>query len=142
MTVLVNFQLGAGHLRGSFNDRLDKMFDKFPVLKERRHQQAGTLSGGQRQLAAIARALMSEPRLIMFDEPSLGLAPRVVEELFIMIKELGKEGYTILLSEQNAGKTLQISSRAYVFQIGTVVLNGTSKELMDNSAVRKAYLGG
>ncbi len=142
MTILENLQLGAVHYKGDINERLAETFERFPLLKKRQQQQAGTLSGGQRQIVAIGRALMSRPKLIMFDEPSLGLAPKVVEELFRLMLDLKGEGYTILLSEQNARKTLQHAGRAYVFRTGSVILHGASAELLDNPEVKQAYLGG
>jgi branched-chain amino acid transport system ATP-binding protein len=142
MSILENLQLGAVHYKGDINERIDTIFERFPILKKRKTQQAGTLSGGQRQILALGRALMSAPKLLMFDEPSLGLAPKVVEELFKLILDLKDDGYTILLSEQNARKTLQHSSRAYVFQTGSIILNGTGDELMNNKVVQQAYLGG
>ena len=142
MSILENLQLGAVHYKGDIDQRLEETFKRFPLLKERRNQQAGTLSGGQRQIVAIGRALMSSPKLLMFDEPSLGLAPKVVEELFRLILDLKEEGYTILLSEQNARKTLQHADRAYVFQTGSIMLQGTGAELMNNPEVQQAYLGG
>lgn len=142
MSILENLQLGAVHFKGIINDRLDAIFERFPILKERQHQQAGTLSGGERQVLAIGRALMSSPKLLMLDEPSMGLAPKVVEKLFRLILELEDEGYTILLSEQNARKTLQHASRTYVFQTGSIILQGTGADLMDNPVVQQAYLGG
>jgi branched-chain amino acid transport system ATP-binding protein len=142
MTIKENLQLGAVHYKGNVNERIKMIYERFPLLKERETQQAGTLSGGQRQLVAIGRALMSAPKLLMLDEPSLGLAPKVVEELFRLILDLKNDGYTILLSEQNARKTLQYADRAYVFRTGSIILHGTGKELMDNPVVQQAYLGG
>ena len=142
MSIYENLQLGAVHYKGDSNERLDVIYKRFPILKERQHQQAGTLSGGQRQIAAIGRALMSSPKLLMLDEPSLGLAPKIVEEFFRLILDLKEEGYTILLCEQNARKTLQYAGRAYVFRTGSVMLEGTGAELMDNPVVQQAYLGG
>jgi len=142
MTILENLQLGAIHFKGNLNDRLKQVFERFPFLEERQHQQARTLSGGERQMLAISRALMSAPKLLMLDEPSLGLGPKVVAGVFNIILDLQKAGYTLLLSEQNARKTLQCANRAYVFQTGDIMLNGTGKELLDNPVVQQAYLGG
>lgn len=142
MTVLENLQLGAYHVKGDITRYLERAFDRFPVLAERKSQPAGTLSGGQQQMLALARALMSSPKLLMMDEPSLGLAPLAVNELFEMIDDLKKEGQTILLSEQNARKALQYADRGYVFEVGNIVLEGTAQELTGNPQVRYAYLGG
>jgi branched-chain amino acid transport system ATP-binding protein len=142
MSIVENLQLGAVHYKGDCNERLEVIFKRFPMLKERQRQPAGSLSGGQRQIVAIGRALMSAPKLLMLDEPSLGLAPKVVEEFFRLMLELKEDGYTILLCEQNARKTLQHAGRAYVFQTGSILLEGTGAELMDNPVVQQAYLGG
>ncbi len=142
MSILENLQLGGIHYRGNLNKRIEEIFDRFPILRERKDQQAGTLSGGQRQIVAIGRAIMSAPKILMLDEPSLGLAPKVVDEVFKLILELKDDGYTIILSEQNARKTLQHAGRAYVFQTGSIILEGQSDELMNNPVVQQAYLGG
>ena len=142
MTILENLQLGALHFKGNLNKRLKQVFEQFPFLEKRQHQQARTLSGGERQMLAISRALMAAPKLLMMDEPSLGLAPKVVTEVFNIILDLQKGGYTILLSEQNARKALQCADRAYVFQTGNIILQGAGKELLDNQDVQRAYLSG
>ena len=118
------------------------MFQLFPRLKERRKQTAGTLSGGEQQMLAMSRALMSKPKLMMLDEPSMGLAPILVDQIFDIIKELHQAGTTILLVEQNARKALQVADRAYVLETGSVTLSGTGAELASSDSVRKAYLGG
>ena len=125
-----------------FKEDLEKMFTKFPRLAERRNQVAGTLSGGEQQMLAMSRALMSHPKLMMLDEPSMGLAPILVDQIFEIIKELHKNGTTILLVEQNARKALQIADRAYVLETGNITLSGTGAELASSDAVKKAYLGG
>ena len=117
------------------------MFDWFPILAGRKRQIARTLSGGERQMLAIGRALMSAPRLIMVDEPSIGLAPIVVNDIFTILKGLNKEGYTILLSEQNANKALKCAHRGYVLETGAVALSGTAERLLHDPGVREAYLG-
>ena len=121
---------------------LEQVFDEFPRLAERRHQPAGTLSGGEQQMLAISRALMSRPRLVMFDEPSLGLAPNIVERMFAFIKEICRAGTTVLMVEQNAYAALEMCDFAYLLESGSLVLSGTGKELIDNPHVRAAYLGG
>ena len=121
---------------------LDDVFTRFPRLKERRNQIAGTLSGGEQQMLAMSRALMSHPKLLMLDEPSMGLAPILVEQIFDIIKELHKAGTTILLVEQNAEMALQIAERAYVLESGRITMSGTGHELMESDSVKKAYLGG
>lgn len=140
MTILENLQLGALHFKGNMEARLKQVFARFPILEKRQRQLAGTLSGGERQMAAIGRALMSAPKILMLDEPSLGLAPKVVAEVFNIVSDLRKEGYTILLAEQNARKTLQCADRAYVLQTGSIALAGTGEELLSNPDVQKAYL--
>jgi branched-chain amino acid transport system ATP-binding protein len=142
MTVLENLQLGAYHLKHSIAGGLDRAFDRFPILADRKNQAAGTLSGGEQQILAIARALMGEPKLLLLDEPSLGLAPVVVEKIFDIMVGLRKEQQTILLAEQNALKALVYADRGYVLDLGTTVLSGTAQELCNNPEVCKAYLGG
>jgi branched-chain amino acid transport system ATP-binding protein len=143
MTVRENLLLGAlrGEARKGRSEMLDKVFSIFPRLKERQKQQAGTLSGGEQQMAAIGRGLMSRPRLIMFDEPSLGLSPILVTEIFRVIEDVHRAGVTILLVEQNVFKTLAIADRAYVLGNGRVVLEGKGADLLADDHVRKAYLG-
>lgn len=142
MTVRENLEMG-GYTRPSSEiaGSMDEMFQRFPRLKEREKQIAGTLSGGEQQMLAIARALMSRPRLLMLDEPSMGLAPILVEQIFSIIKELHNSGVTVLLVEQNAQMALSIADRAYVLETGTITMSGTAAELLHNDSVRKAYLG-
>jgi branched-chain amino acid transport system ATP-binding protein len=142
MTVMENLEMGAFTLKKPDPEALDSIFERFPRLKERRRQIAGTLSGGEQQMLAMGRALMSHPRMIMLDEPSMGLAPILVEQIFDIIAELHASGTTILLVEQNADMALKIADRAYILETGRVVLTGTGKELADSPEVRKAYLGG
>ena len=142
MSVQDNLEMGAFTQKEVSKADLDMVFDLFPRLKERRKQVAGTLSGGEQQMLAMSRALMSHPKLMMLDEPSMGLAPILVDQIFSIIKELHKAGTTILLAEQNASKALQLADRAYVLETGAITLSGTGAELAKSDAVRKAYLGG
>lgn len=144
LTVYENLMMGAYTIKDQqrFKSELDKVYDLFPRLSERRKQVAGTLSGGEQQMLAMSRALMSNPKLLMLDEPSMGLAPILVDQIFSIIKELHAAGTTILLVEQNASKALEISDRAYVLETGKITLSGTGRELMQSSDVQKAYLGG
>jgi branched-chain amino acid transport system ATP-binding protein len=144
MTVHENLQIGAT-LNGSahFEEDLERMFAIFPRLKERAHQRGGTLSGGEQQMLAIARALMSRPRLLLLDEPSLGLAPLIVKQIFGVIRDLNRrEGMTVFLVEQNAYHALKLANRGYVMVTGTITLSGTGRELLDNPQVKAAYLEG
>ncbi len=142
MSVLENLEMGA-HTRRDSKQRhdLEEMLDLFPVLRKRIRQRAGTLSGGEQEMLAIARALMSRPKLCIFDEPSLGLAPKIVDEVEETIARIKGMGTTILLVEQNAAMALRLADRAYVFEAGEVVLEGTGSELQDHPEVSKAYLG-
>ncbi len=143
MTVEENLDMGGYTRAGSeIADSIADVYDRFPRLKERRRQAAGTLSGGEQQMLAIGRALMSKPKLLMLDEPSMGLAPILVEQIFDIIKELNTSGTTILLVEQNARMALSVAHRAYVLETGKVALTGTGRELMASDKVREAYLGG
>ena len=142
MSVQENLEMGAFTQKEVSKEELDKIFELFPRLKERRKQVAGTLSGGEQQMLAMSRALMSKPKLMMLDEPSMGLAPILVDQIFSIIKELHAAGTTILLVEQNASKALEIADRAYVLETGTITLSGTGAELAQSDEVRKAYLGG
>jgi len=141
MSVSDNLLLGAHHNMGDTEDKFRLVYEAFPVLEERKNQVASTLSGGERQMLAIGRALMSSPELIMIDEPSLGLAPLAIKGIFDILARLNSEGYTILLSEQNAYKALKCAHRGYVLETGTVVLSGSAEELLGKERVREAYLG-
>ena len=143
MTVQENLEMGA-YTRpgGEIACSIAGVYERFPRLKERRTQVAGTLSGGEQQMLAMGRALMSKPKLLMLDEPSMGLAPILVEQIFDIIRELHRSGTTILLVEQNAQAALAIADRAYVLETGNITLSGTGAELMESDSVRKAYLGG
>ncbi len=143
MTVVENLRMGS-FVRSTRNDRarnLERAFSLFPRLKERATQLGGTMSGGEQQMLAIARGLMANPKLLLLDEPSLGLSPLLVKSIFEIIKEINRQGTTILLVEQNVYQSLRISSRAYVLETGRMVLSGTGAELLDNAHVRKAFLG-
>ena len=144
LTVYENLMMGAYNTKDQqrFKEDLESAFARFPRLAERRKQIAGTLSGGEQQMLAMSRALMSRPKLLMLDEPSMGLAPILVDQIFEIIKELNAAGTTILLVEQNASKALEIADRAYVLETGSVTLSGTGSELACSPEVQKAYLGG
>jgi len=143
LTVLENMKMGAFVRRDTpaVQDDLEKMMVLFPALRERRSQWAMTLSGGEQQMLAMARALMSRPRLLMLDEPSMGLAPLLVEKIFDIIRDIHQKGMTILMVEQNASKALQIAQRAYVIEVGKIVCEGPAKDLLHNPTVQHAYLG-
>ena len=142
MSVMENLEMGA-YIKGKADKAdIESVFEKFPILKERKNQVAGTLSGGEQQMLAMGRALMSHPKLLMLDEPSMGLAPILVEQIFEIIKELNDAGTTILLVEQNAEMALEVSDRAYVIESGRVSLSGTGEELRNSDTIKKAYLGG
>ena len=141
-TVLENLKLGAYLRKDKLDTDLQEIYSLFPILKERSGQLAGTLSGGEQQMLAIARAMMSKPKLLLLDEPSMGLAPLLVKEIFRIIKEINKRGTTILLVEQNAKMALSIADRAYVLETGKIVLSGTGEELLKSEDIKKAYLGG
>ena len=142
MTVQENLEMGAYTQPGYVKEGINDVFERFPRLKHRRNQIAGTLSGGEQQMLAMGRALMSKPKLLMLDEPSMGLAPILVQQIFDIIKELHDAGTTILLVEQNAEMALQIADRAYVLESGRITVSGTGKELAQSDSIKKAYLGG
>lgn len=144
LSVSENLMMGASQRRNrpEINADLHYVYSLFPVLEERMHQTAGTLSGGEQQMLAIGRALMSRPRLLLLDEPSLGLAPIMVQTIFAVIQKVRKEGGTVLLVEQNARQALEIADRGYVLETGSIILEGSAQELRTNEAVEKAYLGG
>ena len=142
MTVLENLEMGAYVNNGNIRADIENVFERFPRLKHRKDQIAGTLSGGEQQMLAMGRALMSKPKLLMLDEPSMGLAPILVQQIFDIIKELHAAGTTILLVEQNAEMALEIADRAYVLESGRIKLSGTGAELAQSDEIKKAYLGG
>ena len=143
LSVMENLEMGA-YLRKDDGLKADyeQVFEKFPVLKERRKQDAATLSGGEQQMLAMGRALMSKPKLLLLDEPSMGLAPIFIKEIFSIIQEINAQGTTVLLIEQNAKMALSVAHRGYVLETGKIVLSGTGAELLDSEEVKKAYLGG
>ena len=143
LTVAENLRLGAYTRKdkAEINDTLEKMYERFPRLKERSKQIAGTLSGGEQQMLAMSRAMMAHPKLLLLDEPSMGLSPLLVNEIFDMIRVMHAEGITILLVEQNAKKALSVSDRAYVLETGNITMSGLAKDLAENDEVKKAYLG-
>ena len=142
LNVTENLRLGAYTRRGRLNDDLRRVYSYFPWLEDRANQEAGTLSGGEQQMLALARAFLQRPRLMLLDEPSLGLAPLVVQEIFRIVKELNeKEGLTVLVTEQNANVALEAADTAYVLEVGRVALSGASADLQKNESVRKSYLG-
>ena len=143
MTVLENLEMGAYHRkdRTGIREDMDRVFDLFPRLKERINQESGTMSGGEQQMLAIGRALMSRPKLLLLDEPSMGLAPVLVERIFHIIEDINKQGTTILLVEQNANVALEIATRGYVLETGTIVNAASASELREDPKVREAYLG-
>ncbi|HRF58797.1 MAG TPA: ABC transporter ATP-binding protein [Fimbriimonadaceae bacterium] len=143
MSVMENLQLGAFIRRdGEIQKDMDMVMGRFPRLRERIKQSAGTLSGGEQQMLAIGRALMSRPKVVLLDEPSLGLAPNLVTEIFNIILDINKDGVTVVVVEQNAHRALEIAHRAYVLETGTIVLSGAGKDLLHNPKVKEAYLGG
>lgn len=143
LTVQENLDMGAFLRKDStLKDDFEQIFAKFPILKERRNQDAATLSGGEQQMLAMGRSLMSKPKLLLLDEPSMGLAPIFIKEIFSIIQEIQAQGTTVLLIEQNAKMALSIANRGYVLETGKIVLEGTGQELLASEAVRKAYLGG
>ena len=141
MTVEENLEMGAYAAPAGMSETMVSVYDRFPRLKERRRQLAGTLSGGEQQMLAVGRALMAKPKMILMDEPSMGLSPLLVQEIFDIIQEVNKQGITILLVEQNAQMALSISDRAYVLETGHITIEGDAKALLNDERVKKAYLG-
>lgn len=143
MSVLENLKMGAYTRkdREEIEDSIEKIYKRFPRLEERKNQLAGTMSGGEQQMLAMGRALMSKPEIVLMDEPSMGLSPIFVNEIFDIIKQMRREGVTVLLVEQNAKKALSVSDRAYVLENGKIVMQGRASEIMDDESIKKAYLG-
>jgi branched-chain amino acid transport system ATP-binding protein len=141
LSVIENLEMGAYRRKGKLNEDFDRIFAMFPILQQRRRQEGGTLSGGEQQMLAIGRALMSHPRLLLLDEPSMGLAPLIVETIFGIIGQIRASGATILLVEQNAAQALQIADRGYVLENGLIVMSDRAATLLDDDRVRRAYLG-
>ena len=141
MTVLENLKIGAYLRKDKLSDDIERVYNLFPRLKERSWQAAGTLSGGEQQMLAVGRALMSKPKIIMMDEPSLGLAPIIVQGIFDIIQQINKEGTTVLLIEQNANMALKVADYGYVMETGRISLTGTGAELLANEQVKELYLG-
>jgi branched-chain amino acid transport system ATP-binding protein len=141
MSVQENLEMGAYQRRGSISDEMDLAYSLFPVLKERRRQDGGTLSGGEQQMLAIGRALMSRPRLLLLDEPSMGLAPMIVAQIFRVLTDIRAAGTTLLLVEQNAAQALAVANRGYVLETGEIVMSGPAADLLRDDRVRSAYLG-
>ena len=141
LTVEENLKIGAYLRKDSIKEDLARVYDLFPRLRERAWQLAGTLSGGEQQMLAVGRALMAQPKLVMMDEPSLGLAPIIVKGIFDIIREINRQGITVLLIEQNANMALKIADHAYVMQTGTILMHGEGRELLENEEVKEAYLG-
>jgi branched-chain amino acid transport system ATP-binding protein len=143
MTVMENLEMGtyARRDRQNFGEDLDRVFGLFPRLRERRTQVAGTMSGGEQQMLTIGRALMARPRLLLLDEPSMGLAPKLIQQIFAIIREINAQGTTVLLVEQNAQQALSVAHRAYILETVSIVKEGTGRELLGDPAIKEAYLG-
>jgi len=143
LTVEENLKMGGfiADARAHFGERLDFVYELFPRMKERRHQLAGTMSGGEQQMCAIGRGLMSGPKLLLLDEPSAGLAPVIVQQVFDLVRRIRQEGYTVLIVEQNIQQVLKVVDRAYLLEVGQIKMSGSSRELLENDEVRRAYIG-